>query len=413
MSFSVNTNNNAMAALRTLSETNRSMSDTQSRINSGLAVGGAKDNASTFAIAQGMRGDIAGLKAVKSTLQLGETTVNVALSAAEKISSKLTDLKNKITEGQASNRDSAAIQRDVDSMIKQIDTMANAAQFNGVNLLNGVSTSPFEVVSSLNRVDASTVNVDRISIDRQNMTSNGLGVGGVNIQGGTATVTFDSTLDPQETETMTLTVYAKDKSGNATTQTHIFEFTDGATAPASVPVDDGTGANVTKVHAVQIDTATESQAQRLGKLMDSMREAGFSVILQNNGSMSVSSKSEDGTGQVGLSADVASDITGFTSGTLDTGTGNPGAAMTAIEDAINLAKEAVAKLGTSANQLTTQKEFVSNLNDLITSGVGSLVDADLAEESAKLQALQTKQQLGIQALSIANQGPGAVMSLFR
>lgn len=55
----------------------------------------------------------------------------------------------------------------------------------------------------------------------------------------------------------------------------------------------------------------------------------------------------------------------------------------------------------------------SKLSDVVEASVGNLVDADLAKESAKLQALQVKQQLGVQALSIANQAPQAIMSLFR
>ena len=56
---------------------------------------------------------------------------------------------------------------------------------------------------------------------------------------------------------------------------------------------------------------------------------------------------------------------------------------------------------------------MNKLQDAIDAGIGNIVDADLAKESARIQALQTKQQLGFQALSIANQGPGQLMSLFR
>ena len=59
------------------------------------------------------------------------------------------------------------------------------------------------------------------------------------------------------------------------------------------------------------------------------------------------------------------------------------------------------------------KSFVAKLSDELNTGIGNLVDADLAKESAKLQALQTKQQLGIQALSIANSAPQSILSLFR
>ena len=73
----------------------------------------------------------------------------------------------------------------------------------------------------------------------------------------------------------------------------------------------------------------------------------------------------------------------------------------------------LARLGTQSKALTTHQTFVGKLSDALESGVGNLVDADLAKESAKLQALQTKQQLGVQALSIANQTPQLVLSLFR
>ena len=63
--------------------------------------------------------------------------------------------------------------------------------------------------------------------------------------------------------------------------------------------------------------------------------------------------------------------------------------------------------------LDTHLNFVSNLQDTLTTGIGNLVNADLAKESATLQALQTKQQLGIQALSIANSASSALLGLFR
>ena len=74
---------------------------------------------------------------------------------------------------------------------------------------------------------------------------------------------------------------------------------------------------------------------------------------------------------------------------------------------------ALTNLGTGSNALAGQLSFVSKLQDTLNTGISNLVDADMAAESAKLQALQTKQQLGIQALSIANQSTSSVLSLFR
>ena len=72
-----------------------------------------------------------------------------------------------------------------------------------------------------------------------------------------------------------------------------------------------------------------------------------------------------------------------------------------------------AQLGTDSKKLGVHKTFMAKLADELNNGIGNLVDADVATESARLQALQTKQQLGIQALSIANQAPTVLLSLFR
>jgi flagellin len=89
------------------------------------------------------------------------------------------------------------------------------------------------------------------------------------------------------------------------------------------------------------------------------------------------------------------------------------AALTAVNTSIDNVSGALARLGTKSKALSTHLTFLGKLTDALEAGVGNLVDADLAKESAKLQALQTKQQLGVQALGIANQTPQLVLSLFR
>jgi flagellin len=84
-----------------------------------------------------------------------------------------------------------------------------------------------------------------------------------------------------------------------------------------------------------------------------------------------------------------------------------------VNSAIINVSSALSKLGTGSKSLGAHLDFVGKLQDTLDAGVGNLVDADLAKESAKLQALQTKQQLGVQALSIANQSSGSLLSLFR
>jgi len=87
--------------------------------------------------------------------------------------------------------------------------------------------------------------------------------------------------------------------------------------------------------------------------------------------------------------------------------------ITTVDKAIGTATNKLASLGTASTGLDTHLTFVGKLQDSLDAGVGNLVDADLAKESAKLQSLQTKQQLGIQALSIANSSSSSILSLFR
>ena len=88
-------------------------------------------------------------------------------------------------------------------------------------------------------------------------------------------------------------------------------------------------------------------------------------------------------------------------------------ALTAVNASINNVSASLARLGTGSKSLGTHLNFVSKLQDTLEAGVGNLVDADLAKESARLQALQTKQQLGVQALSIANSSTSTLLGLFR
>ena len=89
------------------------------------------------------------------------------------------------------------------------------------------------------------------------------------------------------------------------------------------------------------------------------------------------------------------------------------AAITAVDTAISGFTAELGKLGTQSKSMERQLTFVSKMQDSLEVGIGNLVDADLAKESARLTALQTKQQLGVQALSIANQSSSILLGLFR
>lgn len=156
MTLSVNTNIGAMVALQHLNSTNTAMEKTQLAITTGLRVNGPKDDASTYAIAQNMRGDIVGLGAVKTALANGEATLNVAITAGKSISDLLTEMKAKVVQANQAGLDTAsrtALHNDFTALREQISTIVATAEFNGTNLVNGSATS----TSVLSTVDGSTI----------------------------------------------------------------------------------------------------------------------------------------------------------------------------------------------------------------------------------------------------------------
>jgi flagellin len=89
------------------------------------------------------------------------------------------------------------------------------------------------------------------------------------------------------------------------------------------------------------------------------------------------------------------------------------ALITVIQSSLTNVNSALAKLSSGAAKFSIQASFTQKLSDTLTAGIGNLVDANMAQESAMLQSLQVKQQLGVQALAIANQAPQTILSLFK
>jgi flagellin len=120
--------------------------------------------------------------------------------------------------------------------------------------------------------------------------------------------------------------------------------------------------------------------------------------------------------QTGLSSTQSVHAAAAAATTLATVTGTKvyaDATVTNVNTAMTAFNDKMAAIGSASKSLDRQATFVSKLQDALESGVGNLVDADLAKESARLTALQTKQQLGVQALGIANQSSSILLGLFR
>jgi len=273
--LSVNTNTGAMIALQYLNQTEAQMEKTQNAVNTGLKVASAKDDGATFAMAQNMRGDIAGYSAVTDSINRGMSVIDVAMSAGQSISDLLIEMKQKALAASDTSLDTTsrqAINEDFTALRDQIASIVKNAVFNGVNLVDG-STSQITAL-------ASTDGSRRITASAENMSLSG------------SIVTMST---------------------------------------------------------------------------------GASVSTQTSASVMVAT----------------------------------------IQTSLTNVDSALAKLSSDSKKFSVQLGFTSKLSDSLTAGVGNLVDANMATESALLQSLQVKQQLGVQALSIANQAPQFILSLFK
>ncbi|MFC3215288.1 MULTISPECIES: flagellin [Novosphingobium] len=143
-----------------------------------------------------------------------------------------------------------------------------------------------------------------------------------------------------------------------------------------------------------------------GKVSALQSIAGDTLTVANQG---LTTKAGTAMGASGTDTSIT-DLAGDTSATAAAAAKALGTKLDAFFKEV---KTSLSDLGAASRQIEGQLNFNSNLNDVITTGVGNLVDADLAKESANLQALQVQQQLGVQALSIANQAPQTLLSLFR
>lgn len=153
-------------------------------------------------------------------------------------------------------------------------------------------------------------------------------------------------------------------------------------------------------------TSVINNAQFNGaNLLNATLSNGYQALASADGQSTITVSNEDmSLGGTVVSLGAAAEI--------DT-TANADTALTAVDDSIAAVSAALARLGTSSKALGTHLTFVGKLQDSLEAGVGNLVDADLAKESARLTALQTKQQLGVQALSIANSSTSMLLGLFR
>ncbi|MEM1162061.1 MAG: flagellin [Pseudomonadota bacterium] len=425
MVASILTNTSAMVALQNLRSTNSSLAEVNSQISTGKKVANAKDNAAVFAISRVIESDISGFNSLSESLSLGQATTGVAANGANQIGNLLGEIKQRIVLANEDNVDRTALQNEIVSLRDQITSIVGSAQLNGLNLLDGSQTA-FNVLSSLSR-DA-TGNVTTGTVDLNTATTNLSAVGGLDVNGVTATGDaagtdqsatsggFDNTGFQVVATTATYSIDIDNiQGGGVALDPNDSGNTADPTAAGLLGGDrvEVTVGSVTAAYTVRVGDADADVAAGLRTaLIDAgIDQTDFTVVtngtaldITNNGTLEVRVDNSSSRGTGGLAALSSVDVS--TAGGASTALGT-------IESLIQNATDAEAAIGTVQTRLEIQAEFTTSLIDSFKQGVGALVDADLEEASARLQSLQVQQQLGIQALSIANQAPQNILALFR
>ena len=413
---SILTNNSAMVALDTLRNINKDLASVQNEISTGKSVSSAKDNAAIWAISTVMSTDVESFKQISDSLNLGSSTVGVARKAAESVTSLVQDVKSLIVSAQEQNVDRSKIQTDIDAKVAQIQSVVGAAQFSGLNLVDGSSTADVSILASLDRSSSGTVSASYINVGRQDLsisnTATGATFGGSAVtdtsiinNGGTAAGTSDTVAD---TASQDITI-ASVADGNSY---RVILDDSGTTNSVGQRTFEYVAGTTDSANSVAANLANQMQT-----FLDATGDSNYTVSYADD----VITVQNDSGGVLTITAESA---TGGTAGTSAGGLGNlssidvttdAGAtsALTSIESLLDTAIDAAAAFGSAQSRIADQSEFVSTLIDSLTSGVGGLTDSDIEAASAKLQALQVQQQLGVQALSIANSAPQSLLSLFR
>jgi len=164
---SIITNTSAMTALKVLRQTETALGTTQERISTGLKVNSAKDDASTWAISQGIKADVSTFKTIGEGLTMASSALGTASKAATTIKDEITAIQQNIAKAQIPGADKAAIQLAIDSSLTAIDNAKNAS-FNGTNLVQG--NDQLKVLSSISRDANGTASANFINVDRHDLT---------------------------------------------------------------------------------------------------------------------------------------------------------------------------------------------------------------------------------------------------
>jgi flagellin len=445
--FSVNTNIGALAALQSLDQTQQAENEAQNEVSTGQKVSSAADNPAIYAIGTTINTNIAGLSAVSDSLNFGAQVVATASAAVTSISSVAQSLQASVTDAGTSGITLADLQQTITADLANVNAIASDATFSGINLLDPTGSAQLNVVQTINGTNpltlqnqalaqnsSATVFTDALGLTNlsvlgvQNASASAANIG-ANIsfdQATTLAATFIGAAANTNQEFQLTTTAA-----NGDTTAYNFEFIDNGTTLSpelqSSTVNSTNAAGHTqynKAIAVNFNSTTDSPSTIIADLATAIESQGFAVVTQSNGSLNVVGNNLTGIQYGAVAAGTFTPTATVTSATATTqtdtasgvsldGLSTVAAATTTVTAAVTTLNTIAANLGSLTDKITNIQNFTSALSNALTAGVGALTDADLAEESAKLSSLQTKQSLATQSLSIANQAPQNLLTLFK
>lgn len=431
------TNAAAMAALQTLRMIDRNLEITQSRVSSGYRVESAADNAAYWSISTTMRSDNSALSAVQDALGLGAAKVDTAFAAIDSAIEVVGEIKAKLVAAYGVGTDRVKIQEEIDQLQNQLKSIAESASFSGENWLQSSISDggdpPVEeptvkkVVASFIRTSGGGVAVTSVNYTLDSSTvlfdlSDGkLGIldsEAVFVASGEALVSVTVTDDTTEAQTSNKYVVETLTDGDiaaaialdadANDDPSVYQQTTGTAAYLKisdnvwVPIqsDDPAAADFTTTVAYS-DAGTPSQ--------DWYYVVGATPVNAEDRKLEFSVETLD----INDLESIANMMSSMNADSQYTDIDALDVMVEFIDKKLQSMTSAASALGSLQSRIEMQEDFVSTLMDVIDKGIGRLVDADMNEESTRLKALQTQQQLGIQSLSIANSNAENILMLFQ
>ncbi|MEM9838456.1 MAG: flagellin [Pseudomonadota bacterium] len=444
------TNASAQTALRTLRSVQMDLQETQDRISTGLKVRSPKENPAFFLVAQTVRGDVAVLDGLKDNLTVGVNTAKTASAGLNGITNDINTIQSALTTAQTGTALNE-VQFAINEVVGQIEGQIDATSFNGVNLLAGTDTTT--ITTTINRENGS-FELSTFTLQAQNLDSLQLaGVGpGIFTEaeanqqfdalarafasgfadrldaGGDGRVELDNTAAGTDSVLTAeggaeaaneFTFYGTESDreflsslGIVTTNLgkvgadnsrDVIQIADISAALSQAEVDTYFGGIVPGYAAGDEVIASDYIASKgaaadtaFGSIEDFLQNAVFSDTNLREFS------NDSGFRAVARRINVASDTIG-----------NVQAGFVLADTLIARVNISSTVIGVFESTLSSRQNFLADLTDSLELGVAALTEADLTEESSKLQSFQVQEQLATQALSIANQRPQSILSLFQ